>query len=114
MGETFNGVEVPDDPEMVSLGLIASAGEARSLAFQALAEAKAGNFEQSDEYMEQSKAAGIRAHDQQTALLVNEANGNHLPVDVLLVHAQDHLMCAMLAQELVAELIELHRNKQDK
>ena len=34
--------------------------------------------------------------------------------DVLLVHAQDHLMCAMLAQELVAELIELHRNKQDK
>ena len=43
MGETFNGVEVPDDPEMVSFGLIASAGEARSLAFQALAEAKAGN-----------------------------------------------------------------------
>ena len=28
---------------------------------------------------------------------------------LILVHAQDHLMTAMLARELVTELIELHR-----
>ena len=27
----------------------------------------------------------------------------------MLVHAQDHLMTSMLAQELIAEMIELHR-----
>ena len=37
-----------------------------------------------------------------------EAAGEHLSVDVLLVHAQDHLMCSMLAQELVQELICLY------
>ena len=44
-------------------------------------------------------------------MLTQEAQGNHLSVDVLLVHAQDHLMTAMLAQELIGELIELYRSK---
>ena len=35
-------------------------------------------------------------------------------VNLLLVHAQDHLMTSMLAQELIAELIELHEKKADK
>ena len=35
-------------------------------------------------------------------------NRTFLSVDVLLVHAQDHLMCSMLAQELVQELICLY------
>ena len=47
----------------------------------------------------------------QTELLVNEANGNKTPVDVLLVHAQDHLMTSMLAVELIKELIEIYKNK---
>ena len=53
--------------------------------------------------MKQSKDAGIKAHHIQTQLLSTEAAGEHLSVDVLLVHAQDHLMCSMLAQELVQE-----------
>lgn len=31
---------------------------------------------------------------------------------LVMVHAQDHLMTSMLAKELVAELIELHRRVQ--
>lgn len=58
--------------------------------------------------MKQSKDAGIKAHHIQTQLLSTEAAGEHLSVDVLLVHAQDHLMCSMLAQELVQELICLY------
>ena len=79
--------------EMVSFQLVAAAGEARSLAFEAL---------------EKSKDVGIKAHHIQTQLLSTEAAGEHLSVDVLLVHAQDHLMCSMLAQELVQELICLY------
>lgn len=94
--------------EMVSFQLVTAAGEARSLAFEALEKAKAGDFDAAAKLMKQSKDAGIKAHHIQTQLLSTEAAGEHLSVDVLLVHAQDHLMCSMLAQELVQELICLY------
>lgn len=103
--------ELENGPEMVSFGIIAHAGDARSYAFGALAAAKAGNFEEAAELLKQSDAAAVEAHHMQTDLLINEANGNKTPVDVLLVHAQDHLMTSMLAVELVKELIELYKNK---
>jgi len=56
----------------------------------------------------------IKAHHIQTQLLSTEAAGEHLSVDVLLVHAQDHLMCSMLAQELVQELICLYERTATK
>ena len=103
--------ELENGPEMVSFGIIAHAGDARSYAFGALAAAKAGNFEEAAELLKQSDAAAVEAHHMQTDLLINEANGNKTQVDVLLVHAQDHLMTSMLAVELVKELIELYKNK---
>ena len=99
---------------MVSFQLVAAAGEARSLAFEALEKAKAGDFDAAAKLMKQSKDAGIKAHHIQTQLLSTEAAGEHLSVDVLLVHAQDHLMCSMLAQELVQELICLYERTATK
>ena len=96
---------------MVSFGIIAHAGDARSYAFGALEAAKAGNFEEAEALLKQSNDAAVEAHHMQTELLVNEANGNKTPVDVLLVHAQDHLMTSMLAVELIKELITIYKNK---
>lgn len=95
--------------EMISFGIVASAGQARSMAFEALAEAKKGDFDKADELLRQAEEAGLEAHHAQTQLLAKEASGDHTPVDVLLVHAQDHLMTSMLAQELIREIIELRR-----
>ena len=103
--------ELENGPEMISFGIIAHAGDARSYAFGALAAAKAGNFEEAEALLKQSNDAAMEAHHMQTELLVNEANGNKTPVDVLLVHAQDHLMTSMLAVEVIKELIELYKNK---
>lgn len=100
--------------EMISFGIIASAGQARSLAFEALKAARGGDFETADRLIEESRAAALEAHHQQTKLLSKEAAGEHTPVDVMLVHAQDHLMTAMLAQELISELVNLYQVKQDK
>ena len=103
--------ELENGPEMISFGIIAHAGDARSYAFGALAAAKAGNFEEAEALLKQSNDAAVEAHHMQTELLVNEANGNKTPVDVLLVHAQDHLMTSMLAVELIKELITIYKNK---
>lgn len=97
------------DVELIPFALIADAGEAKSLAFMALNEAKQGNFAACDDYMKQSDEAYLRAHNTQTEILVKEANGEHMPVNVMLVHAQDHLMTSNLARELIRELIELYR-----
>lgn len=96
-------------PELVSFALIAKAGEARSKASAALEAAKKGDFDAADALMKESSASALEAHHAQTDLLVKEANGDHTPVDVLLVHAQDHLMTSMLARELISEIIEMRR-----
>lgn len=108
--------ETPLDLQQIPFQLIANAGAARSLAFEALSAAKKGDFDKADDLMAQSREAALAAHQTQTDLLSAEAQaqedgGSHLPVDVMLVHAQDHLMTAMLAQELIAEIIDLYRNK---
>lgn len=98
-----------EQQQMISFGIVASAGQARSLAFEALAAAKKHDYEQADELLKESEQAFLGAHDEQTKLLAKEAGGDHTPVDVLLVHAQDHLMTSMLAQELIKEIIDLRR-----
>ena len=93
----------------VSFEIVAAAGQARSLAFEALKAAKECDFTRADDLLKQSEEAFLEAHRQQTELLSREASGDHTPVDVLLVHAQDHLMTAMLAHELIAEIVDLRR-----
>lgn len=102
-----------NDSALVSFGIIADAGDAKSLAFMALGKAKEGDFTAADDFMSQSNEAYLHAHEKQTALLVREANGDHTPVDVMLVHAQDHLMGSCLARQLIEEIIYLHRRVAD-
>lgn len=99
------------DLEAVSMNIIANAGDAKGLAFDALNEAKKGNFERARELMKQSEEAGNTAHKAQMQLLSAQANGEVMNVDVLLVHAQDHLMTTLLAQELIKEMIEMYERK---
>lgn len=95
--------------EETSFGIIASSGATRSLAFEALEEAKQGHFDKAKELLHQADEMSLEAHNIQTALLTKEAQGDHTPVDVLLVHAQDHLMTSILAKELIEQMIELYK-----
>ena len=94
--------------EEVVMGLIINAGQARSLAYSALKQAKQGDFETAKTLMEQSHAALHEAHRVQTQLIESDEGQGKIKVSLVLVHAQDHLMTAMLARELITELIELH------
>lgn len=98
-----------DDIETIAMNLISHAGMARSLAFQALDEAKKGNFGKADELMAESDKEQLEAHKVQTAALTREARGEKMDLCLLMVHAQDHLMTSMLAGELIKEMIELYR-----
>ena len=97
-----------EELEEVVMGLIINSGQARSLAYGALKQAKQGDFAAAKTMMDQSRTALNEAHLVQTKLIEGDQGEGKMKVSLVLVHAQDHLMTSMLARELVAELIELH------
>ncbi|AKE58725.1 PTS N,N'-diacetylchitobiose transporter subunit IIA [Citrobacter farmeri] len=97
-----------EELEEVVMGLIINSGQARSLAYAALKQAKQGDFDAAKMMMEQSRMALNEAHLVQTKLIEGDQGEGKMKVSLVLVHAQDHLMTSMLARELVTELIELH------
>ncbi|WP_145546523.1 PTS N,N'-diacetylchitobiose transporter subunit IIA [Yersinia intermedia] len=112
LDKIVDDVPPTDEMEDVVMGLIINAGQARSLAYNALKQAKAGDFAQAKELMAQSRLALNEAHLVQTKLIEADQGEGKTKVTLVLVHAQDHLMNAMLARELIDELIELHRKLQ--
>ena len=97
------------DLEETVMGLIINAGMSRSLCFEALRQARTGQFAEADDLLRQAAEAANAAHAVQTRLIEADEGEGKIPVTLILVHAQDRLMTAMLARELVTELIELHR-----
>ncbi len=100
------------DMESTVMELIINAGEARSYAMQALRAAKQGNWDLVDEQLTEASAASKRAHDVQTMLIGMDEGCGKIPVNLVMVHAQDHIMTSMLAREMIEELIEIHRQRQ--
>jgi len=103
---------VENDLEEVVMGLIINSGQARSLAYAALKQAKQGDFAAARAMMDQSRLALNEAHLVQTKLIEGDQGEGKMKVCLVLVHAQDHLMTSMLARELVTELIDLHEKIQ--
>lgn len=95
--------------EEIAMRIVGCSGESRSLAYEALKYAKQNDFKKSKELIEKSKAKMYEAHECQSDLIFKEANGENVGVNILMVHAQDHLMNAISIRELVEELIEIYK-----
>ena len=89
------------ETEQIIVGLISSAGQSKSLAFEAL---------------KKVKEADLQAHTVQTKLIQAEmsGSGNKPEVGLLMVHAQDHYMTSQLARDLIEELINVFEAKEGK
>ncbi|OAN40923.1 PTS lactose/cellobiose transporter subunit IIA [Microbacterium sp. H83] len=97
-----------DEDYEVAFQLIATAGNAKSEAVLAIRAAREGDFDGASKLMDSAQAQILDAHKLQTGLIQQEALGNPVPINIILVHAQDHLTSAMLMNDLAGELIELH------
>lgn len=94
----------------VAFMLVAKSGEARSYAFEALDKAKEKDFIVAEELLEKSEELLNDAHKVQFKLISEESNGTcDVELSFIMVHAQDHLMTAILAKELIKEQIELRK-----
>ena len=88
--------------------IISNAGAARSAAFEALSRAKNRDFTKAQAQMDEAREYSHRAHAAHSELLRMDARGEVGQMDLLLSHAQDHLMNAALAIDLISEMIALY------
>lgn len=95
--------------ENIIMELIVRSGDAKSLAFEALAKARSNDFQAAEETMAESRSAVRQAHKIQTQLITMAGEGKSVPLSLMMVHAQDHLMGSMLAQDLIDEMIQLYQ-----
>lgn len=90
-----------------AFALIAKAGEARSYAFEALDKAKELDFDEAASLLDKAEGLLNEAHQVQFQILSQETSGTcDVELSFIMVHAQDHLMTAILAKELIYEQIE--------
>ena len=98
-----------DEQEQTVINLIVNAGSARSSAIEAIQYAKAGDIEKADESIQTAKETVNEAHHAQTELIQAEIRGETTPLNLLMVHAQDHLMCALVVIDLAQEFIDVYK-----
>lgn len=110
--------------EATLMELIASAGEAKSLAYEALDKLTAGEVAAAEECLRQADGLFMHAHQLQTELLQavagandsvphrqDESGGADTVPWLLCVHALDILMTGMTEQNLIQRIIRLFRSR---
>lgn len=100
--------------EGISFQLILHAGNAKSLLMEAMYKARDGKIKEAREKMNEAKVELNKAHHSQTSLIQSEASGEKYDINILLIHAQDHLMNAMTTKDLVEEIIYLHEKTSER
>ncbi|MGM9886621.1 MULTISPECIES: PTS lactose/cellobiose transporter subunit IIA [unclassified Lactococcus] len=90
---------------MVVMGIIMHGGNAKGLAFQAIQQAKAGDFEEAEKSLQEANMELKEAHDTQTDMLTRVAQGEQIDINLYMVHAQDHLMNAITFKDLAVEVV---------
>lgn len=103
-----------EDAQSIAFQLISFAGDAFSYFYKAVEEARNGDFDESDKLIIKGEEQLTQAHNAQTELLTEESQGKDMEYSILLVHAQDHLMTAIMYERVAKEFIVLYKEKLTK
>ena len=97
----------------IVVGIIMAGGNAKAHAVEAITAAKKGDFTEAEKKLEEANQAIVDAHNTQTEMLTAEARGEHTPIDLYMVHAQDHLMTGITFVDLAKEIVEVYKKVVD-
>lgn len=95
--------------EDIIFEIILHAGNARAEAYDALRAAQKGDFAKAEEHLQQAEAEVGIAHRVQADMIQQEVQGEKVPVTLLFVHAQDHLMTALAEKNLIENMVAMHK-----
>lgn len=88
--------------------IIMNAGNSKSASLMAIEAAKDGDMEEAQARLKEAETEMRAAHQAQIDMIQQEAAGNPVDVNIILVHAQDHLTMAILAKDLAEQFVELY------
>ncbi|MGO3733353.1 MAG: PTS cellobiose transporter subunit IIA [Vagococcus sp.] len=95
--------------QVVSFEIILHSGNARTLIHEAFSAMRLKEFDKADAKLEHANDELLKAHQTQTELLKEYASGKKIEMEIIMVHAQDHLMTTMTLLELAKEMEFLHK-----
>lgn len=95
------------DNEGTIIKVVMHAGNAHSLAMEAIGLAKGGDFDGAQGALDDAGASLLEAHKYHAELLSLDAR-DELEIRLLIVHAEDQLSAAALTIGLAREIVELH------
>ena len=94
--------------------IISLSGEVKKDFLKAVKHAKNNEPEEAEEIYAEADDKLIKAHLKQTELINKEAGGEKLESSLLLTHAQDHLMTAILLKDMAKEFMDLYERLDEK
>lgn len=92
-----------------SFTLIGIAGDSKAESMAAIECGKQGDFEGARKHLAAADETMVKAHDAQTEMLQREAEGNPVDVNIILVHAQDHLTMAQIMRDMAEQFVDLYQ-----
>ncbi|MFL0249739.1 PTS cellobiose transporter subunit IIA [Clostridium neuense] len=98
-----------DDLQEVAFEIILHSGDARTVVHEGLDLMNKGKFEEAEKKMEDANNKLLEAHKSQTKLLQDYANGDEITMEIIMVHAQDHLMTTMAIKEMAIEFLKMYK-----
>lgn len=93
----------------ISFGIILCCGEASNYINEAFKMIKNYEFDQANKCLVKANDSLVEAHSKQSSLLQQFAEGNEVEVEIILVHAQDHLMSSMNYKNFVEEFFAVYK-----
>ena len=98
-----------NDIKEIAFNIIGFAGTAKGLAYEALSKAENGDFQGASKLLNEADENFEKAHKAQNSIIIDEVNGKKIEFSLLLVHAQDHLMTALEARDLIERIITMYK-----
>lgn len=93
--------------EKISFNIISNAGEARNLIYDALDEIKDKNYDKATDKIKKAESLIFYAHEEHVKLITEEAKGNKINLELLLIHAMDILMAAESERDIAKKIMEI-------
>lgn len=94
---------------VVSFDIILHSGNVRTMLHEAFELMRECEFLEAKKKLDDANNELMEAHKAQTSLLRDYVNGEEIVMEVIIVHAEDHLMTTMVLREMAVEMLHVYR-----
>ncbi len=98
-----------EELQVAAFEIILNSGNARSIVHEGFEAMRKGDYDLAAQKLEAANEKLLKAHQSQTHLLQEYAGGTEIKIEIIMVHAQDHLMTTMTLREVALEMLELYK-----